>query len=335
MAFKLIESAQHRWRAVNKVWDGPAKFGPAVNQLLNYLVWRDGKSAIVLFIKTGNPTEVVRKADQVVANHAQCVRRFEPAEPTVRIDYLLRSTADPERTVRTAMLPVAIAPPPSLAPKALPQPPGLSQCAAHRGSRLFSTSTSHGAARCTGTCVVSGSASDRAHAAGDREAASTDRAMSARERAAGAIDALTGARRRDAGMVELAREVDRTRRSRTSLVLVFIDVDGLKATNDALGHAAGDDLLRRVVLTVRSYTRPYDLIVRLGGDEFVCAFPGVSLVTATERFSLIHADLASSPPASISTGLAELTADDSLEDLMDRADAALRAERQRRATARG
>jgi hypothetical protein len=29
-----------------KVWDGPAKFGPAVNQLLNYLVWRDGKSAI-------------------------------------------------------------------------------------------------------------------------------------------------------------------------------------------------------------------------------------------------------------------------------------------------
>jgi len=96
-----------------KVWDGPAKFGPAVNQLLNYLVWRDGKSAIVLFIKTGNPTEVVRKADQVVANHAQCVRRFEPAEPTVRIDYLLRSTADPERTVRTAMLPVAIAPPPS------------------------------------------------------------------------------------------------------------------------------------------------------------------------------------------------------------------------------
>ena len=99
-------------------------------------------------------------------------------------------------------------------------------------------------------------------------------------------------------------------------------MDGLKATNDALGHAAGDDLLRRVVLTVRSYTRPYDLIVRLGGDEFVCAFPGVSLVTATERFSLIHADLASSPPASISTGLAELTEDDSLEDLMDRADAA-------------
>ena len=96
-----------------KVWNGPAKFGPAVNQLLNYLVWRDGKAALVLFIKTGNPTEVVRKADQVVTDHPQCVRRFDPADATVRIDYLLRSTADPERTVRTALLPVAIAPPPS------------------------------------------------------------------------------------------------------------------------------------------------------------------------------------------------------------------------------
>lgn len=82
--------------------------------------------------------------------------------------------------------------------------------------------------------------------------------MSARERAAGAVYALNGARRRDAGMVVLARELDRTRRSRTSLVLVFIDVDGLKATNDALGQAAGDDRLRRVVLTVWSYTAPYD-----------------------------------------------------------------------------
>ena len=98
-----------------KVWNGPAKFGPAVNQLLNYLVWRDGKAALVLFIKTGNPTEVVRKADQVVTDHPQCVRRFDPADATVRIDYLLRSTADPERTVRTALLPVAIAPPPSQA----------------------------------------------------------------------------------------------------------------------------------------------------------------------------------------------------------------------------
>lgn len=96
-----------------KVWNGPAKFGPAVNQLLNYLVWRDGKAALVLFIKTGNPTEVVRKADQVVTDHPQCVRRFDPADATVRIDYLLRSTADPERTVRTALLPVAIAPPPA------------------------------------------------------------------------------------------------------------------------------------------------------------------------------------------------------------------------------
>jgi len=96
-----------------KIWNGAAKFSPAVNQLLNYLVWRDGKAALVLFIKRGNPTEVLRKADRMVADHPQCVRRFDPADATVRIDYLLRSTADPERTVRTALLPVAIAPPPA------------------------------------------------------------------------------------------------------------------------------------------------------------------------------------------------------------------------------
>lgn len=74
------------------------------------------RPALVLFIKRGNPTEVLRKADRMVDDHPQCVRRFDPADATVRIDYLLRSTADPERTVRTALLPVAIAPPPARSP---------------------------------------------------------------------------------------------------------------------------------------------------------------------------------------------------------------------------
>ena len=93
-----------------KVWDGAAKFGPAIDQLLSYLVWRDGKAALILFIKNSNPTDVVRKADEVITAHPQCLRRHEPTDPTVRIDYVLLSTADPKRTARTALLPVAIPP---------------------------------------------------------------------------------------------------------------------------------------------------------------------------------------------------------------------------------
>ena len=181
-----------------------------------------------------------------------------------------------------------------------------------------------------------GGAADRTHAAGDRVAASTDRALSAGERAASSIDQLTGAYRRDAGMVELARELARAKRTQRPLVVAFIDVDGLKATNDSLGHAAGDELLRRVVTTLRTHFRPYDLIVRFGGDEFVCAMPDSSIETAAARFSLVNADLAGARPhSSVSTGLAELTDSDGLDDMIARADAALRAERQRRGGPQG
>ncbi len=93
-----------------KIWTGSAKFTTAVDQLLRYLVWRDGKAALVLFIKNADPSAVVQRADAAVAAHPSCERRFDPADPSRRIDYLLRSTADPARTVRTALLPVAVTP---------------------------------------------------------------------------------------------------------------------------------------------------------------------------------------------------------------------------------
>lgn len=175
-----------------------------------------------------------------------------------------------------------------------------------------------------------GGATDRRHAVDDREAASTDRDLSARERAVSLVDELTGAHRRDAGILELEREVTKAQRTKQPFVLVFIDVDGLKRENDSRGHAAGDGLLRHVIDTMRAHVRSYDLIVRYGGDEFLCGLADVTLDEVANRFELVNADLASSRQASVTAGMAELAADDRLEDLIHRADAALYEQRRGR-----
>ncbi len=171
-------------------------------------------------------------------------------------------------------------------------------------------------------------ASDRTQAADDREAALVDRVLAARDRTASSIDELTRAYRREAGIVELEREIARSKRTKQPLALAFVDVDGLKTTNDSLGHAAGDQLLRETVDSIRANIRSYDLIIRFGGDEFLCALHDASEAEAAARFSLVNADLAATRQASVTVGLAELEPDDALEDLVSRADEAMYRERQ-------
>jgi diguanylate cyclase (GGDEF)-like protein len=174
-----------------------------------------------------------------------------------------------------------------------------------------------------------GGASDRTQAADDRHAAASDRILAAHERAADCIDQLTGAHRRESGLVEFEREIARAKRTKQPFTAAFVDVDQLKQTNDAHGHAAGDRRLRHVADTIRAKLRSYDLIVRYGGDEFVCALPDLTMTQASQRFSLVNADLAQAGEACVSVGFTELHADDRLEDLIGRADEAMYQARQR------
>lgn len=90
-------------------------------------------------------------------------------------------------------------------------------------------------------------------------------------------DPLTGLSNRRAGEQALAREVARTRRNRSHLCLVLLDVDHFKKVNDLHGHAAGDQVLGEVGRLLRASFRASDLAVRWGGDEFLVLLPDVTL----------------------------------------------------------
>lgn len=177
----------------------------------------------------------------------------------------------------------------------------------------------------------------RMHAAQDRAAAALDRREAAldRDRAAEYLrqtyrDSLTGALQREAGRDFLTRELERARRTGHGLVIAFLDVVGLKRTNDELGHEAGDNVLRAVGLALTEGFRAYDVVVRWGGDEFVCALPASRLADARRWFEQVQARLGAQAPAvHLSVGLTEVIEGDTLQAAVSRADRDLYARRGR------
>jgi diguanylate cyclase (GGDEF)-like protein/PAS domain S-box-containing protein len=95
-------------------------------------------------------------------------------------------------------------------------------------------------------------------------------------------DPLTGLANRTSLGPSLEQAVQRTRRRKARLAIVFIDLDGFKQINDAFGHDAGDALLVEVGGRLRAHLRSSDLVVRLGGDEFLVVLEDVHELAPVE-----------------------------------------------------
>lgn len=148
-------------------------------------------------------------------------------------------------------------------------------------------------------------------------------------------DELTGVLNRQAGFAALGRELDRCRRAGERFVLGYLNVDGLKDVNRHEGLRGGDELLRKVTAALRATLRSYDVIMRLGGDEFLFSLPGADMTTAELRaneFGVILAEEA--PGASASVGFGELRGNDTLDEIISRAEIELVRSRRSRVRSR-
>ncbi len=81
-------------------------------------------------------------------------------------------------------------------------------------------------------------------------------------------DALTELPNRILFNDRLKQGIEKARRNRTNLALLFIDLDRFKQINDSLGHELGDKVLKVITLRLKDTIRKEDTLARLGGDEF-------------------------------------------------------------------
>ena len=142
-------------------------------------------------------------------------------------------------------------------------------------------------------------------------------------------DALTPLPNRRAFVREVERAIARVARYDARIALMYVDVDSLKALNDAHGHAAGDAALNHVAQLLRAELRAGDLVARIGGDEFAILAEPVDADAAALKGAALHALARSGRfewngvtiPLSISIGITMIAADDSVDALLARADA--------------
>jgi len=144
-------------------------------------------------------------------------------------------------------------------------------------------------------------------------------------------DELTGLTNRRAAMERMHAELAVRHRPEPGMALTLIDLDHFKNTNDTLGHATGDAVLRRFAECATSVVRAGDFLARWGGEEFLLVMPATTPeegldVLARLRERLVHessnADT-SAPKVTFSAGVTRCADLQDLGQAIARADEAM------------
>jgi len=146
-------------------------------------------------------------------------------------------------------------------------------------------------------------------------------------------DTLTTLMTRRAFLDQAEKEFDRCRRNKSSLAVIYFDVDHFKKINDSNGHAVGDLVLFQVGQTCHQVFRNVDTVGRLGGEEFAAILPDTNAAGAqvvAERLRVLLTKLAIKTieecdvSVSASFGVTEyLDSDVNLHAMLARADKAM------------
>lgn len=144
-------------------------------------------------------------------------------------------------------------------------------------------------------------------------------------------DPLTGLPNREAYNERAYQELQRYKRYCRPLTLAVCDIDHFKTINDAYGHQAGDKVLKLIAQLISTRLRKVDFVARYGGEEFVMLMPETPIHKALNVLDKIRAVVGHTPfkfkgspvNITISFGLANFAADDTVESVFERADKSL------------
>ncbi|MCE5263366.1 MAG: diguanylate cyclase [Deltaproteobacteria bacterium] len=149
-------------------------------------------------------------------------------------------------------------------------------------------------------------------------------------------DPLTGVPNRRTMADHMQHEIVRSRRGKTPLTILMLDLDHFKKVNDEHGHDAGDKVLIEAGRRMKELIRGQDLLARWGGEEFIILLPETPLAGGMIVAEKIRRRVAGEPFAvsgaalhvTLSIGVATLAGDQQAEEMIKSADMALYAAKQ-------